>query len=72
MRPYERRQEILAMLRERSEVRVTELTEVFGVSEGTVRSDLDFLAAQDQITRIHGGAASANTHQIGNPAFAAR
>ncbi|MCB0047632.1 MAG: substrate-binding domain-containing protein [Caldilineaceae bacterium] len=72
MKPYERHQEILNLLRERNELKVTELAEIFQVSEGTIRNDLDYLDERDQITRVRGGAAYSNTPQIGHPAFAAR
>lgn len=72
MKPYERHQEILGLLRERNEVKVNELAEIFAVSEGTIRNDLDYLADKNHLTRIRGGAASTNSHQIAHPAFAAR
>jgi DeoR/GlpR family transcriptional regulator of sugar metabolism/ABC-type sugar transport system substrate-binding protein len=72
MKPHERQQEILRLLRERQELKVTELTQIFDVSEGTIRNDLDYLGETNQITRVRGGAALANTHQICSPAFAAR
>ncbi len=37
-------------------LRVTELGERFGVSEVTVRADLDSLAALGEVRRVHGGA----------------
>ncbi|MCO6449900.1 MAG: substrate-binding domain-containing protein [Caldilineales bacterium] len=72
MKPYERHQQILNLFRERNEIKVIELAEIFDVSEGTIRNDLDYLAKRNQVIRVRGGAAAANTHQIGNPAFAIR
>ena len=51
-----RRDRMLALIRERDYVRVGELSERFGISEVTVRSDLDALAAQGDVQRIRGGA----------------
>ncbi len=72
MRAFERRQEILNVLRERNTLKVTELAELFGVSQGTIRSDLDYLSQTEQVTRIRGGATLLNGHQISDPEFAAR
>jgi DeoR family transcriptional regulator of aga operon len=51
-----RRDRILALIREREFVRVGELSDRFGISEVTVRSDLDMLAARGQVHRVRGGA----------------
>jgi DeoR family transcriptional regulator of aga operon len=51
-----RRERILDLVRERGFVRVTELSAQFGISEVTVRADLDLLEASAQLTRVHGGA----------------
>src|SRR5258705_13430619 len=51
-----RRDRMLALIRERDFVGVGELSERFGISEVTVRSDLDALAAQGEVQRIRGGA----------------
>ena len=72
MKPYERHQEILKLLRERQEMKVAELTDRFDVSEGTIRNDLDYLGETNQIIRVRGGALLANTYHISNPDFAAR
>ena len=37
-------------------MRVGDLSEIFGISEVTVRSDLDLLASSTSIQRVHGGA----------------
>ncbi len=59
MYPEERRQAILRLLQEQGRVMVAELSERFGVSEVTVRSDLQALAHQGKIIRTHGGAVPA-------------
>jgi DeoR family transcriptional regulator of aga operon len=47
---------MLAEIREREFVRVGELSNRFGVSEMTVRGDLDALAARGKVHRVRGGA----------------
>jgi len=54
--PAVRRERMLAEIREREFVRVVELSGRFGVSEMTVRGDLDALAARGQVHRVRGGA----------------
>ena len=51
-----RREHMLAFVRSRDFVRVSDLSARFGVSEVTVRGDLDALAERGQIRRIRGGA----------------
>jgi DeoR family transcriptional regulator of aga operon/DeoR family fructose operon transcriptional repressor len=54
--PAERQQRILAHLNKKARASVSELSQMFGVSEVTIRADLQMLAAQDLIVRTHGGA----------------
>lgn len=51
-----RRQQMLALIKGREYVRVVDLSTHFGVSEVTVRNDLDTLAELGYIRRVHGGA----------------
>jgi DeoR/GlpR family transcriptional regulator of sugar metabolism len=51
----ERMEQVLRMLETRDSVHVTELAEVFSVSEVTVRSDLTELARQGLVARVRGG-----------------
>jgi DeoR family transcriptional regulator of aga operon len=51
-----RRGQMLALIKQREFVPVTELSQRFGISGVTVRSDLDFLAQRGQVHRIRGGA----------------
>ena len=51
-----RHAEMLALIRERQEVLVDELSETFGISTMTVRRDLQALEEQGKISRFHGGA----------------
>jgi DeoR family transcriptional regulator of aga operon len=54
--PAERQQRILSLLNQNGRTSVSELSQMFRVSEVTVRADLQTLAAQNLIVRTHGGA----------------
>lgn len=54
--PAQRQQRILEVLKEEFTVRGTRLSEILGVSEMTVRRDLDALEQQGLVERTHGGA----------------
>lgn len=54
--PAIRRERMLAEIKELEFVRVSELSSRFGVSEMTVRGDLDSLAAKGRVHRVRGGA----------------
>lgn len=58
--PQERRERILALLEQEGRVSVATLSERLGVSQATIRTDLDALAAQRLLTRTHGGAIAAS------------
>jgi len=51
-----RREQILTYLNARDRTSVGELSHLLGVSEVTVRKDLDLLEAQGVLTRVYGGA----------------
>jgi len=72
MKTHERRQEILSALREHQELKIGTLAELLGVSEGTIRNDLNYLSEVKQVKRTHGGATLINRHLITSPEFAAR
>ncbi|NWA28169.1 DeoR/GlpR transcriptional regulator [Pseudomonas gingeri] len=57
MRPNERRQHILELLRQRERISVDELARTLSTSQETIRRDLTELADNGQITKFHGGAA---------------
>ncbi|MEE1927270.1 DeoR/GlpR family DNA-binding transcription regulator [Streptomyces sp. TRM 70351] len=64
----QRRALIVEEVRRRGGVRVGELTRRLGVSDMTVRRDLDALARQGVLEKVHGGAvpvAQASTHEPG-------
>jgi DeoR/GlpR family transcriptional regulator of sugar metabolism len=67
----ERHAAILAALDGRPVVRVTELAGKLGVSEMTVRRDIDALSAAGSVHRIHGGAARAGVLAAAEPGFPA-
>ena len=54
-----RRSAILQRLKEDSTVNVTQLGQIFGVSEVTIRKDLRILQERKLLTRVHGGAIKA-------------
>ena len=56
----ERRQAIVDIVEQTGRVSVSELSERLGVSEVTIRSDLQALAERNLIIRTHGGAIPAN------------
>ena len=52
----ERRQAILKHINQNGRASVAELSQQFGVSEVTIRGDLQALAEQNLVVRTHGGA----------------
>lgn len=51
-----RLKKILQIMEEEGDVRISELSQQLGVSEATVRRDLDNLHADEKVLRVHGGA----------------
>lgn len=68
---FERRQRILALLREQPAVKVSELARQLSVSEGTIRNDLNALEGEGRLTRVRGGAVPCDEHRFISPLFAA-
>jgi DeoR family transcriptional regulator of aga operon len=64
-----RRAHILELIGSNGFVKVTELSALFGVSEVTVRADLDALEASAELSRVHGGAVAARSVMRTEPAF---
>ncbi len=56
----DRRARIAAQIHKNGRVRVAELSEEYGISEVTIRKDLEALEAQGQLRRVHGGAVGLN------------
>jgi DeoR/GlpR family transcriptional regulator of sugar metabolism len=66
--PAERHRQIEELLRERRVVRVSSLSELMGVSEVTIRRDLEALERRGLLERTHGGAVL--THRMrAEPAY---
>lgn len=67
------RQHLIAEeIRRRGAVRVSELTELLGVSDMTVRRDLDVLAASGLVEKVHGGATALGRPSTHEPGFEAK
>ncbi|MBQ8321970.1 MAG: DeoR/GlpR transcriptional regulator [Clostridia bacterium] len=56
----ERRERIAADIHKNGKIRVSDLSEEYGISEVTIRKDLEALEAQGQLKRVHGGAVGLN------------
>lgn len=54
----QRRKRILELLQRDGKVKVAELSKLFGISDVTIRNDLDELEGQGMLQRVHGGAIS--------------
>lgn len=67
----QRRARILADLARDGAVRVTELTERLGVSDMTIRRDLEQLAARGRLRKVHGGAVGVGS-SADEPGFEAK
>lgn len=68
----ERQQQIMARLLVHESASVAELSEIFQVSPVTIRNDLNQLADQGRIVRIHGGARIVNGRARQEFSFATR
>ena len=55
----ERQKQILSLLTRQGSLRVTEIMAQFSISEATARRDLESLASQGKVQRVHGGVISA-------------
>ncbi|MBO5415929.1 MAG: DeoR/GlpR transcriptional regulator [Clostridia bacterium] len=51
-----RREKIIELINKEGRVKVSELSRIYGISEVTVRSDLEYLESTGSIKRVHGGA----------------
>jgi DeoR/GlpR family transcriptional regulator of sugar metabolism len=68
----QRQQLILEEIRRRGAARVAELTELFSVSDMTVRRDLDALASVGLVDKVHGGATMPGRLSADEPGFEAK
>jgi DeoR family transcriptional regulator, fructose operon transcriptional repressor len=67
--PEERRASIQGLLVKRPTVTISELAEMFTMSEMTIRRDLDVLESRGVCQRIHGGAISLRVTEYQAPAY---
>jgi DeoR/GlpR family transcriptional regulator of sugar metabolism len=69
---YARRQSLLDLLKKQPGLRVPEIAQMLGVSDGTVRNDLNALENEGHLTRVHGGAVLSTLKQTTQLAFSIR
>lgn len=72
MLAQQRQTAILELIRQRGGVRVSHLVSRFGVSDMTIRRDLEVLAERGLIDKVHGGATLAGPGSAEEPGFAAK
>ena len=72
MTTYERRQTLLDLLKKQPGLRVPEIARMLGVSDGTVRNDLNALEKEGYLTRVHGGAVLISSQEIAQQTFSSR
>lgn len=68
----QRQEVIVAEVRRRGSVRVSELASLLGVSDMTVRRDLDLLDEAGLVAKVHGGATLRDEHSSDEPGFEAK
>lgn len=61
---FERRQNIVRLLSGQPGMRVPEMAEIFGVSDGTIRNDLNALEESGKLQRVRGGAVVMNATEV--------
>jgi DeoR/GlpR family transcriptional regulator of sugar metabolism len=69
---YERRQNLLDLLRKQPGLRVPEIASSLGVSEGTIRNDFNALEEEGRLKRVYGGAVLTEQNQFQNNSFVRR
>jgi DeoR/GlpR family transcriptional regulator of sugar metabolism len=62
--PDSRREAILGYMSDRDRISVADLSQLLGVSEVTIRKDLDALEGQGLLMRVHGGAVGSGRRQL--------
>jgi DeoR/GlpR family transcriptional regulator of sugar metabolism len=72
MLPAQRQERILEELQRSGGVRVSDLTELLGVSDMTIRRDLDALARRGLVSKVHGGATLPRRGSTDEPGFEAK
>lgn len=72
MLAQQRQTAILDLIRQRGGIRVSHLVSRFGVSDMTIRRDLEVLAERGLVDKVHGGATLAGPGSAEEPGFAAK
>ncbi len=72
MLAQQRQAAILDRVRAAGGVRVSELAAEFGVSDMTIRRDLESLAERGLLEKVHGGATTVSPGSTDEPGFAAK
>jgi DeoR/GlpR family transcriptional regulator of sugar metabolism len=68
----ERQIRILEEVQRRGAMRVSELSDLLDVSDMTIRRDLDALAAQGELDKVHGGATTKRSLSTDEPGYEAK
>ena len=68
----QRQDRILAEVRRHGGVRVSDLVDILGVSDMTVRRDLDVLSRKGLVDKVHGGASALGSRAADEPGFEAK
>jgi DeoR/GlpR family transcriptional regulator of sugar metabolism len=68
----QRQERILEEVRERGGARVSDLVELLGVSDMTIRRDIEALASRGLVEKVHGGATAATERSADEPGFEAK
>lgn len=69
---WQRQERILDAVRSQGGVRVSELVDTLGVSDMTVRRDIEALATRGLVARVHGGATAVSVRSTDEPGFRAK
>lgn len=72
MLAQQRRTAILDLIRDHGAVRVSQLVQQFGVSDMTIRRDLEALADRGLVDKVHGGATAPDGASTEEPGFDAK
>lgn len=72
MLAQQRRARIVELIQRNGAVKVVDLVAELGVSDMTVRRDLDLLARDGVVTKVHGGATSPSLSSTDEPGFDAK
>lgn len=68
----QRRNEILEQVQAHGAVRVRDLVRTLGVSDMTIRRDIEALARRGFVAKVHGGATAVRPHTTDEPGFLAK